>query len=98
MTRSFLTVTALASLLMPMAAFAAPANQSQIVLASNIASSNAPAASSADMPFVITKLQNQVQEQQVEINHLQGDIGQSQNANPEVTYSTTIPTNLGVGG
>ena len=97
MTRSFLTVSALAGLLMPMAAFASPATQPHVVLASAMPSSNGQE-STTDMPLIIAKLQNQVQEQQAEINHLQSDIGQSQNANPEVTYSTTIPTNLGVGG
>ena len=93
MARSFLTVSALAGLLMPMAAFASPAIQPHIVLTSAMPSSNGQEPTT-DMPLIIAKLQ----EQQVEINHLQGDIGQSQNANPEVTYSTTIPTNLGVGG
>ena len=93
MPRSFLTVSALAGLLMPMAAFASPAIQPHIVLTSAMPSSNGQEPTT-DMPLIIAKLQ----EQQVEINHLQGDIGQSQNANPEVTYSTTIPTNLGVGG
>ncbi len=93
MARSFLTVSALAGLLMPMAAFTSPAIQPHIVLASAMPSSNGQEPTT-DMPLIIAKLQ----EQQVEINHLQGDIGQSQNANPEVTYSTTIPTNLGVGG
>lgn len=91
MTRITVTIAALAGLLMPLGAIAAPLTQAQAN------QSVASAQFQADSPLIIAKLQNQVETQQAEITALQNAVGQDP-SNPRVIFSTAISSNIPTGG
>lgn len=79
MTRIIVTLAALAGLLVPLGAIAAPSDQST-------------AQFQADAPLIIAKLQNQLMVQQAEISALQTAQGQDPN-DPKVFFSAAAPPN-----
>ena len=87
MFRSSLTVAALAGLMMPLGAIAAPLNQTP---AATVQFQN-------DAPLIIAKLQNQVAAQQAEITTLQNAAGHD-SGNPRVIFSQAISSDIPTGG